>query len=107
MFHNRKTSYLGDPNTVDPLLEGPDIITAEVLDVLRLLLDLPMLHTHTHTLYITLQDTLFTSSLITTTFGITTSTNTTTTVTFAATNTLEILTLIYLLFKIKIKPLHY
>lgn len=46
---DRKTSkitgYLGDANTVDPLLEGSDVIAAKVLDILRLLLDLRMLHT--------------------------------------------------------------
>lgn len=37
--------YLGNANTIDPLLEGSDVITAKVLDVLRLLLDLRMLQT--------------------------------------------------------------
>lgn len=37
---------LGNANTVDPLLEGSDIITAEVLDILRLLLDLRVLEHH-------------------------------------------------------------
>lgn len=41
------TRYLGDSNTVDPLLEGSNVITAEVLDILRLLLDLRMLWNHT------------------------------------------------------------
>ena len=36
----RANSYLGNANTVDPLLEGSEIITAKVLDVLRLILDL-------------------------------------------------------------------
>lgn len=41
------TRYLGDSNTVDPLLEGSNVIAAEVLDILRLLLDLRMLWIHT------------------------------------------------------------
>lgn len=41
------THYLSDSNTVDPLLEGSNVITAEVLDILRLLLDLRMLWIHT------------------------------------------------------------
>lgn len=45
MFYHWMSYYLGDANTVDPLLEGSDVITAEVLDVLRLLLDLRVLHT--------------------------------------------------------------
>lgn len=40
--------YLGNANTVDPLLERPDIITAKIFDVLRLLLDLGVLNTHVH-----------------------------------------------------------
>ena len=49
LLYNRTSHYLGDTNTVDPLLEGSDIITAEVLDVLRLLLDLRVLYkTQTH-----------------------------------------------------------
>lgn len=40
------TRYLGNANTVDPLLEGSNVITAKVLDILRLLLDLRMLWIH-------------------------------------------------------------
>ena len=36
-------SYLGDADPVNPLVEGSDVIAAQVLDVLRLLLDLWML----------------------------------------------------------------
>lgn len=45
--------YLGDANAVEPLVEGPDIITAQILDVLGLLLDLGVLNTqrHAHTCY--------------------------------------------------------
>lgn len=67
MLYDRTGYYLGDANTVDPLLEGSDIVTAEVLDVLRLLLDLRVLHIHKQ-YCITQQDTLFTSRVINTTF---------------------------------------
>lgn len=43
--NSKVTRYLGNANTVDPLLEGSDVITAKVLDILRLLLDLRMLQT--------------------------------------------------------------
>src|SRR4029434_8995042 len=35
--------YLGDANPIHPLVQSPDVITAQVLDVLRFLLDLRML----------------------------------------------------------------
>lgn len=38
--------YLCNANTVDPLLERPDVITAKIFDVLRLFLDLGVLNTH-------------------------------------------------------------
>lgn len=43
--------YLGDTNAVEPLVEGPDIITAQILDVLGLLLDLGVLNTQRHACY--------------------------------------------------------
>ena len=36
-------TYLGDANSIHPLVQGPDIITAQIFDVLGLLLDLWML----------------------------------------------------------------
>lgn len=36
-------AHLGDADPVDPLMQSPDVIAAQVLDVLRLLLDLWML----------------------------------------------------------------
>ena len=40
--------YLGDANAVEPLVEGPDVVTAQILDVLGLLLDLGVLNTQRH-----------------------------------------------------------
>lgn len=37
------STHLGDANSIHPLVQGPDIIAAQILDVLRLLLDLWML----------------------------------------------------------------
>lgn len=42
-------SHLGDTDPRNPESHGPLIVTAQVLDVLRLLLDLRMLETHEHT----------------------------------------------------------
>lgn len=37
---NGEAVYLGNADPIDPLMQGPCIITTKVLDVLRLLLDL-------------------------------------------------------------------
>lgn len=37
------SAHLGDADPVDPLVQSSDVIAAQVLDVLRLLLDLWML----------------------------------------------------------------
>lgn len=42
-MRTRQVGYLGDSYSVDPLVEGSDIITTQVLDVLRFLLDLGVL----------------------------------------------------------------
>ena len=39
----RHNGYLGDADAVDPLVQSPDVLAAEVLDVLGFLLDLRML----------------------------------------------------------------
>lgn len=44
-------THLGDANPIHPLVQGPDVVAAQILDVLRLLLDLWMLQKkkkHTH-----------------------------------------------------------
>lgn len=40
--------YLSDPNPGHPQVHGPSVITAEIFDVLRLFLDLRMLHRQIH-----------------------------------------------------------
>lgn len=61
-FHLRTRYYLGDANAVDPLLEASDIVTAQILDVLRLFLDLRVLHTQIHTNYYDIEIFLTSSS---------------------------------------------
>lgn len=38
-----KTGYLGNADPVDPLVQGSDIVAAQIFDILRLLLNLRML----------------------------------------------------------------
>ena len=40
---NQKKTYLCDADTIDPLVQGPHVITTKVFDVLRFLLDLRVL----------------------------------------------------------------
>lgn len=37
------SAHLGNADSVNPLMEGPDVIAAQILDVLGLFLDLRML----------------------------------------------------------------
>lgn len=43
VVHVQLLPVLGDTDAVHPLVQGPDVVAAQVLDVLRLLLDLRML----------------------------------------------------------------